>query len=126
MRYPTLPVDLLDDGLIECGDYSDWASACHEIKRFPDDRKILDELMVSIPEVGLLTPLMIELRNWNNRPFLSNGHHRAVALMELGTKEFTYQWRWRFPKNLPKPGPSDPLPLHVIEYLDRLKERTGS
>jgi hypothetical protein len=119
VRYPTLPVSLLDDGFIDCGDYDDWAEACSAIKRYPDDRAKLDELMRSIPEVGVLEPLWIEVRNHNHRPFLTDGHHRAVALMELGILEFPYRWRWRFPKGQPRPGALEPLPEHI---LDRLKE----
>lgn len=121
MRYPTLPVDLLDDGLIDCGDYDDWATACHSIKTDPHEREILDELLASIPEEGVLEPLWIELRNWNGRPFLANGHHRAVALMELGIEVFPYRWRWRFPKGRPKPGPGDPLPEYLLRHLEAVR-----
>ena len=110
MNFPRLPVDMLDDGLIECGDYDDWATACSEIKRYPDDRVKLDALLRSIPEVGLLEPLWIEVRNWNLRPFLTDGHHRAVALIELGIKEFPYRWRWRFPKGRARPAAGAPHP----------------
>lgn len=117
MRYPALPVSLLDDGLVECGDYPDWASACWVIKRHPEDRRILDELLASIPEEGLLEPLTLRVRRRSQSVFLSDGHHRAVALMELGIKEFTYRWHWCGPYDGIKYR-STPLPQHITEYLE--------
>lgn len=112
MRYPTLPVDLLDDGLIDCGDYPDWASACWVIKSHPEDRKILRELLASIPEEGVLEPLSVAIRSRDLHPYLTDGHHRAVALMELGIKEFPYQWIG---------GPTASLPVHILENLEALR-----
>lgn len=117
MRYPTLPVDLLDDGMIECGDYPDWATACSEIKRFPDDRRILDELLASVPEHGVLKPLRIRVVRRTLRVFLADGHHRAVALMELGLREFPYVWYWCGPYETTK-FRSTPLPEHIREHLE--------
>jgi hypothetical protein len=117
MKFPTLPVDLLDDGLIECGDYPDWPTARHEIKRFPDDRRILNELLASLPEEGLLEPLTLRVRRRSPHVLLSDGHHRAVALMELGIREFTYRWHWCGPYDGIKYR-STPLPQHITEYLE--------
>ena len=117
MNAPRLPVNMLDDGLIECGDYDDWATACSAIKRYPDDRVKLDELLRSIPEEGLREPLWIEVSARSLRTYLIDGHHRAVALMELGIKEFPYRWRWRFPKSRPRPAAGEPLPDSVLQLL---------
>jgi ParB-like nuclease domain len=120
--FPRLPVSLLDDGLIECGDYPDWASACWTIKRHPDDRAILDELLRSIPEEGVLEPLTVGV--WLPQPslYLSDGHHRAVALMELGLREFPYRWAYkRQGRRLAFAG-REPLPEHIRALLT---ERIG-
>jgi ParB-like nuclease domain len=121
MRFPTLPVDLLDDGLIECGDFSDWASACWTIKRHPEDRRILDELLRSIPEEGVLEPLTVGVWLPHTAFYLSDGHHRAVALMELGIKEFPYRWAYKRHGQLLRWAGREPLPEHL---MDLLKERT--
>lgn len=89
-RYWTadVPVSSLDDGIIDCGDYPDWAYACHYIKDRTNayDRRILDELLESIPGEGIIEPLTIRVRGLD--VWLSDGHHRAVALAELGIKMF--------------------------------------
>jgi hypothetical protein len=88
-RYWTadLPVAALDDGIIDCGDYPDWAYACHYIKQESKyDRGILDELLGLIPVEGIIEPLTIKVRGQD--VWLSDGHHRAVALIELGIKRF--------------------------------------
>lgn len=119
MTYPSLPLDFLDDGLIESGDYPDWSYAFHRIKTREYDRTILDELLESIPEDGLEEPLWIEVINGTCRLSLRDGHHRAVALDMLGIRRFPYRWSWSSPKGLDRPRPRDPLPAHVLESLNR-------
>lgn len=115
--FPRLPVSLLDDGLIECGDYPDWASACWTIKRHPNDRAILDELLESIPQEGVLEPLTVAVWTRDRKVYLSDGHHRAVALMELGLREFPYRWAYkRHGQPLAWAG-REPLPDHVLAEL---------
>lgn len=121
MTFPRLPVSLLDDGLIECGDYPDWASAFWTIKRHPDDRAVLDELLESIPEEGLLEPLTVGVWLPGLSLYLSDGHHRAVALHTLGHREFPYRWAYkRHGRRLAFAG-REPLPEHI---LTPLMERT--
>lgn len=116
--FPTLPLALLDDGMIECGDYPDWASAFWTIKRHPEDRAILDELLASIPEGGVLEPLTVGVWLPSLKLYLSDGHHRAVALAELGIKEFPYRWAYkRHGQRLAFAG-REPLPAHLLEYLE--------
>lgn len=124
MRYPVLPVDWLDDGFIECGDYPDWPSACTEIKRRRYDRKLLDELLVSLPLEGFQEPLVIGAYSRSARGlFLSDGHHRAVAAFELGIREFPYRWRWYpQPVNRFEPGP---LPADRLKTLGGAPWPTG-
>lgn len=117
----TLPVDLFDDGMIECSDYPDWACAFHTIKTAEYDRDILDELLESIPDEGILEPLT--LRVWRGRRDgvivqLSDGHHRVVALAELGIKKFPYRWYWH-PRGerLRLRFEQEPLPDWIIEGI---------
>lgn len=119
MAHPSLPLDFLDDGLIESGDYRDWYTALKTIKTRRADRAILDELLESIPQEGLLEPLWIEVTNGTCRLSLRDGHHRAVALDMLRIRKFPYRWSWTSPKGLDRPRPRDPLPGHVLEALNR-------
>lgn len=91
-RYWTadLPVAALDDGIIDCGDYPDWAYAFHYIKTSEYDRAILDELLESIPDEGLLEPLTLRVQGTD--VWLSDGHHRAVALDMLKIRKFPCRW----------------------------------
>jgi ParB-like chromosome segregation protein Spo0J len=117
VRFPTLPVSLLDDGFINSGDYPDWPSTCWTIKRHPADREILDELLRSIPEEGVLEPLTVGV--WLPRLsfYLSDGHHRAVALMELGIREFPYRWAYKRHGHPLAWAGREPLPEHLMNML---------
>lgn len=113
-----LPVDLLDDGRIECGDYPGWDTACHTIKTSAYDREILDELRESILEEGVLEPLTICVTRNDRTPYLSDGHHRAVALIELGVKTFPYRWFWGPPTGRRPRFEPGPLPAAILERME--------
>lgn len=115
-RWRTLPVDLLDDGRIESGDYPDWSTACHVVKTQPYDREILAELLESIPEEGVLEPLTIAVRSKDLIAYLSDGHHRAVALIELNIKTFPYRWFWAPATGRPR-FEHGPLPAEIFERM---------
>lgn len=112
----TMPVDLLDDGMIECGDYPDWPSAFWAIKHAKYDRQILDDLMESIPTEGIMEPLTIGVWRRNGMMYVSDGHHRAVALVELGIKEFPYRWSWKSHGERIK-FEREPMPEWIIERV---------
>lgn len=110
----TLPVHLLDDGMIECGDYPDWSTAFYVIKHDPYDREILDHLLEDIPVNGIDEPLSIGVWRRDGIAFLSDGHHRAVALTMLGIKEFPYRWYWK--RNGSRPVfELEPMPEWITE-----------
>jgi hypothetical protein len=93
-----LPTDLLDDGIIRPGDYTDWASARWVIRKHPHDRELLDLLMEDIPVNGMEEPLTVGVYVRAGVPmYLSDGHHRAVAAFELGLKTVPCRWFWRHP-----------------------------
>ncbi len=113
----TLPVPLLCDEIIESGDYESWAATVRVIKSHPVDRKILDELLASIPEEGVLEPLKVGCWESNGSLYLSDGHHRAVALMELGIKTFPYVWGWKRKYQTLDTDEPKPLPEWLIENM---------
>jgi hypothetical protein len=76
----------------------------------------VDELLESVPEVGLLIPLTIGVERWSLTPYLSDGHHRAFVLRELGIKTFPYRWFWKWRgQNGPKHFEPEPLPDWILE-----------
>lgn len=111
-----LPVDLLDDGMIDSGDYADWAQTCWVIKRHQDDRVTLDFLMGDIPLNGVEEPLVIGIWRRDGSAYLNDGHHRAVALFELGIKEFPYRWGWKS-HGYPLTSEEEPIPDFIIEMI---------
>lgn len=88
-----LPTPLLT-GVIEPGDYPDWATA----RRFmatPADREVLKDLRASLPVQGQLEPLTLGVWRSDLTVYISDGHHRALVLTELGVLTFTYRWFWK-------------------------------
>lgn len=118
MPYPSLPLAVLTDDLVRCGDYTSWETMRRVARTRRRDLLIMSRLMESIPERGLDEPLWIEVWNYSGLPQLRDGHHRAVALRNLGIRRFPYRWTWRFPDDRAKPGRYDPLPVSVLEYLE--------
>lgn len=113
-----LPTALLRDGAIEPGDYPDWATA----RRFMTgrvDREILAGLRVSMPSNGQLEPITLGVWRRDLTVYVSDGHHRALMLHELGTPVFTYRWFWksRGQDFSLKRCEREPLPEWVLEGL---------
>jgi hypothetical protein len=100
--------------MIGCGDFPDWATACHTIKTDRYEREILDELMESIPDEGVLEPLTVAVRRRDLVTYLNDGHHRAVALIELSIRTFPYRWFWA-PAGRRIRFERGPLPAEVLE-----------
>lgn len=110
-----LPLALLQDGTIACGDYPEWASTVRAIRTATYDRDILNKLLASIPVDGIEEPLTIGVRHEDSTPFLSDGHHRAVALHELGIRDFPYRWFWAARHHHRPVFEREPLPGLIIE-----------
>lgn len=113
----TLPVAALADDRISSGDYPDWRYTDHYIRQESKyDRGILDELLRSIPENGVEEPLTLGVDHRHREVFLSDGHHRAVALRTLGVRDFPYRWYYH-----PRPGrmifAKEPLPEWTEEVI---------
>jgi hypothetical protein len=114
----SLPVAALADGRIELGDYRDWRHAVHMVKSLGYDREIFDGLLESIPQDGVMEPLTLGVSTRYGVVYLSDGHHRAVALWTLKIPQFPYRWfveprrsiiRMTFEK--------DPMPEEILEVL---------
>jgi hypothetical protein len=112
-----LPVDMLCDDVIQSGDYPDWDMTFRVMRTLDTDIKIVDELLASVPQKGILEPLLIGVQRWDLVPYLSNGHHRAYVLHQLGLKTFPYRWFWKWrgrPFSLHQCEP-EPIPDWILE-----------
>lgn len=116
-EFPTLPVALLADGLIESGDYPDWRSTRRVITACREDREILADLLADIPVNGVLEPLTVGVWRPHVSFYLSDGHHRAIALKQLGITEFPYRWAYKTHGSHLAWAGREPLPAHLLEYL---------
>lgn len=110
----SLPVHLLTDGVIECGDYPDWQFARRAITTLAYDRDILDRLLADIPVNGIEEPLTIGVWRRDLTMYLSDGHHRAIALKTLKIKTFPYRWSWKS-HGEPIRFEREPMPDWILE-----------
>lgn len=89
----TLPTRLLNDDQIRPGSYPTWGRAASDFDRRSKDRKILAGLMESLP-AGQRKPILLGVDDRSHCVYVSDGHHRALALLKLGLPDFTFRWCW--------------------------------
>lgn len=73
--------------------FTKWAHAHRNFARGKDRIKV-DELKASIARHGLTKPIKLGVDDRYRDVYVGDGHHRAVALMELGVHEFPFHWYW--------------------------------
>ncbi|MFG2748031.1 ParB/RepB/Spo0J family partition protein [Streptomyces xanthophaeus] len=89
-----MPTAMLTDDKIRARQYRKWA---HAKRQFASgkDRARVDELKTSIAQHGLREPIILGISDrYPTDVYIGDGHHRAVALMELGVREFPFHWYW--------------------------------
>ncbi|MEE6264893.1 ParB N-terminal domain-containing protein [Streptomyces diastatochromogenes] len=90
-----VPTACLNDQQIRPTEYTRWADARERFARRPKDKKILDDLKASIPRNGLTVPIILGIsERYPDDVYVCDGHHRAIALIDLGVAEFAFQWYW--------------------------------
>lgn len=90
-----MPTRLLNDRQIRPTEYSKWRDAVRRFERREKDRLLLEQLKASIPKDGLTTPIILGIsERYPDDVYVGDGHHRAVALMDLSVKEFPFHWYW--------------------------------
>lgn len=89
-----MPTSLLIDHQIRPTEYRKWADAVRRFERRDKDVAVMKELRESIPHKGLRVPITIGVDDRYHDVYVGDGHHRAVALMELGVAEFPFHWYW--------------------------------
>ncbi|MGW2113769.1 ParB/RepB/Spo0J family partition protein [Streptomyces zhihengii] len=86
---------LLNDRQVRPTEYQRWADAHRYFQQRDKDRRLVDQLKESILRDGLRTPIIIGVSDRHpTDAYVAEGHHRAVALIELGAADFPFTWYW--------------------------------
>jgi hypothetical protein len=113
MKYlGTMRTSFLNDHQIRPIEYRKWADARRHFQ-YGEDLKKLQKLKASIPEHGLLEPIVLGISDRYPDVYVGDGHHRAVALMDLGIPEFPFHWYWI--RSFGVRMESEPFPFDVFE-----------
>lgn len=90
-----MPTTLLADDKIRPIEFRKWADAHRDFARRDKDRAKVEELKASISQHGLHKPIALGISGrYPDDVYVGDGHHRAVALMQLGIAEFPFHWYW--------------------------------
>jgi hypothetical protein len=90
----TMPTSMLADDKIRPSEYRKWKHATRQFARGKDRDKV-DELKASIAKHGLRKPIILGISaRYPDDVYLADGHHRAIALQELGAPSFEFHWYW--------------------------------
>lgn len=90
-----MPTSMLTDSKIRPTEFRKWAHAHRDFARRDKDRLKVDELKASIAQHGLREPIILGISDrYPDDVYIGDGHHRAVALMDLEIPEFPFHWYW--------------------------------
>lgn len=108
-----MPVEMLSDRLIRPTEYRKWRDAERRFERRDKDRRIVEELEASIPRHGLTVPIQLGISaRYPTDVYVADGHHRAVALRNLGSGAFPFHWYWI--NNSSVRWEREPFPYHAL------------
>ncbi|MEU0098232.1 ParB N-terminal domain-containing protein [Streptomyces sp. NPDC006267] len=107
-----MPVQLLNDQQIRPTEYRKWRHAKDRFDRREKDQVIMGNLLETIPKQGLQVPIQLGIDDRYHDVYVADGHHRAVALMELGADEFPFHWYWI--RSFGVRWERDAFPYHVL------------
>ncbi|MEV2255884.1 ParB N-terminal domain-containing protein [Streptomyces sp. NPDC050147] len=83
----------LNDRQIMPTDFRRWAEARRQFAQGKDRQKI-DMLKESIEANGLEEPILLCIEPRWRDIYVSDGHHRAIAVLELELPRFPFHWHW--------------------------------
>ncbi|MFI9176141.1 ParB N-terminal domain-containing protein [Streptomyces lincolnensis] len=83
----------LNDRQIRPTDFRRWDEARRCFAQGKDRTKV-DQLKESIDKDGLEEPILLCISPRWLDIYVSDGHHRAIAVMELGLLRFPFRWHW--------------------------------
>ncbi|MFD4392578.1 hypothetical protein [Streptomyces sp. NPDC058495] len=89
-----MPTRLLTDTAIRPTEHARWAGVERLFARHERDRRIMADLLATIPRRGLEVPILLGVDDRTREVYVSDGHHRALALRALGAPRFPFVWCW--------------------------------
>ncbi|GGZ22023.1 ParB/RepB/Spo0J family partition protein [Streptomyces olivaceoviridis] len=94
MRYRgRMRTSMLNDRQIMPTDFRKWDDARRQFAQGKDRQKV-DKLKESIEADGLEVPILLCVNERWHDIYVSDGHHRAIAVQELGLTSFPFHWHW--------------------------------
>ncbi|WP_158288258.1 ParB N-terminal domain-containing protein [Streptomyces sp. ICBB 8177] len=108
-----MKTSFLNDQQIRPIEYRKWAHAQRHFATRPKHRARVDELVQSIPKKGLRVPITLGVDDRHFDIYVADGHHRAIALMELGSDSFPFHWYWI--RDWGVRMEREPFPFHLLE-----------
>ncbi|MEC4018864.1 ParB/RepB/Spo0J family partition protein [Streptomyces sp. H27-D2] len=89
-----MDTSFLNDRQIRPTEYRKWADAVRRFEHRDKDRAKVEELTQSIRKRGLREPIILGVSDRHPDVYVADGHHRAVALLQLGIASFPFHWYW--------------------------------
>lgn len=92
----SMPTSMLNDRQIRASEFRKWEHAHREFAR-GRDRDTVDAHKAEIlaNRGRLTTPIRLSVDDRSHEVLIGDGHHRAIAVIELGLDEFSFTWGWR-------------------------------
>jgi hypothetical protein len=85
---------MLRDGGIRPTEHARWSGVERLFARHERDRRIMADLLATIPHRGLDVPILLGVDDRSHEVYVSDGHHRALAMRQLGAPRFPFTWCW--------------------------------
>ncbi|MGW3378130.1 hypothetical protein [Streptomyces hydrogenans] len=89
-----MPTRLLTDTAIRPTEHAHWAGVERLFTRHEKDRRIMADLLATIPQRGLDRPILLGVDDRSHAVYVSDGHHRALAVRTLRVPRFRFEWCW--------------------------------
>lgn len=87
-----LETSMFNDRQIRAKDFAKWQHARRQFAR-GRDRDTVDGYKAEIEHGGLKKPIWLDVDEKTGWVYIGDGHHRAIALEELGVDRFEFHWR---------------------------------
>lgn len=109
-----MPTACLTSGQIGPTEFRKWAAAVDRFQRRDQDRKTVREYTDKIRH-DQMEPITIGVSDRYPDVYVGDGHHRAVALMQLGTDApATFPFRWYWIRWIGVHMEREPFPYHLL------------
>ncbi|HEY3479615.1 MAG TPA: ParB N-terminal domain-containing protein [Streptomyces sp.] len=111
----SLPTSMFNDRQVRAKDFAKWRHATSKLAR-GRDRDTVDRYKAEIERGGLKKPIWLDVSDRTGWVYIGDGHHRAVALLELGVVDFDFHWRLTSKGGWFSQPPleSDPFPYRLL------------